>query len=59
MSCPIVAFEDLNLIDYKKAWDYQTSLFNPIIDDNNIRLPWFCFKKSLIIFLLIIIVEPN
>ena len=32
MSCPIVAFEDLNLIDYKKAWDYQTSLFNPIID---------------------------
>ena len=32
MSCPVVAFEDLNLIDYKKAWDYQTSLFNPIID---------------------------
>ena len=32
MSCPIVAFEDLELIDYKKAWDYQTSLFKPIID---------------------------
>ena len=32
MSCPVVAFEDLELIDYKKAWDYQTSLFKPIID---------------------------
>ena len=32
MSCPVVAFEDLELIDYKKAWDYQTSLFRPIID---------------------------
>ena len=32
MSCPVVAFEDLELIDYKKAWDYQTSLFKLIID---------------------------
>ena len=32
MSCPVVTFEDLELIDYKKAWDYQTSLFKPIID---------------------------
>ena len=32
MSCPVEAFEDLELIDYKKAWDYQTSLFKPIID---------------------------
>ena len=32
---------------------------SPIIEDNNIRFPWFCFKKRLIIFLLMIIVEPN
>jgi lipoyl(octanoyl) transferase len=32
MSCPVVEFQDLNLIDYKDGWDYQTSLFKPIID---------------------------
>ena len=32
MSCPVVEFQDLNLIDYKEGWDYQTSLFKPIID---------------------------
>lgn len=27
----VVDFEDLGLIDYKKAWDYQTQLFDEII----------------------------
>lgn len=29
---PLVAFEDLGLIDYVKAWDYQEMLFKGIID---------------------------
>ena len=29
---PNVIFEDLGLIDYKKAWDYQEKLFNEILD---------------------------
>lgn len=27
-----VSFQDLGLIDYRKAWDYQESLFNEIVD---------------------------
>ena len=29
---PNVVFEDLGLIDYKEAWDYQEKLFNEILD---------------------------
>ena len=29
---PIVHFKDLGVIDYKVAWDYQTALFKPIVD---------------------------
>ncbi len=29
---PRVNFEDLDVIDYKIAWDYQTSLFEPIVN---------------------------
>jgi lipoyl(octanoyl) transferase len=34
-------FEDLGLIDYKKAWDYQVELFNSIltVKSNNRNLP--------------------
>lgn len=32
MDCPVVEFQDLDLIDYKEAWDYQTSLFKSVID---------------------------
>ena len=32
MDCPVVEFQDLGLIDYKEAWDYQTSLFKSVID---------------------------
>lgn len=28
-------FEDLGLISYKKAWDYQKSIFNRLIDNKN------------------------
>ena len=36
-----VVFEDLGLADYKEAWDYQTELFNDIIETkiNNRRQP--------------------
>ncbi len=27
-----VAFEDLGIIDYKEAWDYQEKLFREIVD---------------------------
>lgn len=27
-----VSFQDLGLIDYKKAWDYQEGLFNAVVD---------------------------
>ena len=27
----VVDFEDLGLIDYKKAWDYQTQVFDEIV----------------------------
>lgn len=30
-----VIFEDLQSIDYKKAWDYQQQVFNKIIDNKN------------------------
>ena len=33
----IVFFEDLGVIDYKIAWDYQTSLFKPIVDQKIIN----------------------
>ena len=26
-------FEDLGLISYKKAWDYQTSIFSDLLDN--------------------------
>jgi lipoyl(octanoyl) transferase len=29
---PLVHFEDLGLIDYKKAWDYQEQLFKAVVD---------------------------
>ena len=29
---PNVVFQDLGLIDYKEAWDYQEKLFNEILD---------------------------
>lgn len=32
MACPEVEFRDLGLMEYKAAWDYQTSLFQPTID---------------------------
>jgi lipoyl(octanoyl) transferase len=32
MECPAVEFQDLGLMDYKAAWDYQTSLFQKVID---------------------------
>ena len=32
MDCPVVEFQDLGVIDYKEAWDYQTSLFKSVID---------------------------
>ena len=28
----VVVFEDLGLIDYKKCWDYQESLFSKILE---------------------------
>jgi lipoyl(octanoyl) transferase len=31
MSLPKVIFNDLGLIDYKKSWDYQTNLFDSIV----------------------------
>ncbi len=37
MDCPVVHYQDLKLIDYKKAWDYQTSLFQPIVDQKIIN----------------------
>ena len=27
-----VKFQDIGLIDYKECWDYQTQLFNKIMD---------------------------
>ncbi len=32
MERPLVQFEDLGLLDFKTAWDYQTSIFQPIIN---------------------------
>lgn len=32
MELPLVKYEDLNLIDYKQAWEYQEKLFKEIID---------------------------
>jgi lipoyl(octanoyl) transferase len=32
MDCPVVEFQDLGLLDYKEAWDCQTSLFKAVID---------------------------
>ena len=29
---PKVVFQDLGLIDYKEAWDYQEKRFNEILD---------------------------
>ena len=29
---PVVHYENLGLIDYKEAWDYQTALFKSVID---------------------------
>ena len=29
---PKVVFQDLGLIDYKEAWDYQEKRFNKILD---------------------------
>ena len=29
---PKVVFQDLGLIDYKEAWDYQEKLFKEILD---------------------------
>ena len=31
MSLPKVIFNDLGLIDYKESWDYQTNLFDSIV----------------------------
>ncbi len=31
MNTPKVYFKDIGLIDYKKAWDYQTEIFNEIV----------------------------
>ena len=31
MSLPKVGFKDLGLIDYKECWDYQTNLFDSIV----------------------------
>ena len=30
---PQVIFEDLGLIDYKEAWDYQETLFKATVED--------------------------
>jgi len=32
MQNKVVEYQDLGLIDYKEAWDYQTNLFNSILD---------------------------
>ena len=32
MSKPIVAFQDLGLMDYKEAWDFQETLFQANLD---------------------------
>ena len=32
MDRPLVHFEDLGLLDFKTAWNYQTSLFEPIVN---------------------------
>ena len=32
MGCPVVEFQDLGLMEYKTAWDYQTDLFQTVID---------------------------
>lgn len=42
-----VIFEDLNLIDYKKAWDYQEKLFKDVVEkkiqgDGSLHYLLFC-----------------
>ena len=51
---PKVVFQDLGLIDYKEAWDYQQSLFEEIVEikkknrqnNSNLKTPnYFLFVE--------------
>lgn len=45
-----IHFEDLGLIDYKKAWDYQEKLFNEILQAKSSRSPQNKETKNHLLF---------